>query len=234
MRGQLTRSVEKHDSGTLGSILQNLGCCPRIWSKTRWDQAPFPPHRACSRQHILLGHSSFAVTQNCPFPSLFCVLCSTIGIHPWNAPFVLPDLLAIGSAVGVSVSLITNSRGTQSSPLCWESVVCKMDIPSLSETQTSILKCNYPETLHELPGNSNQHDALICPVYTCTFSALIWLFHILTSLINWLQIFNDFFADKKPSNWVVLSEFRISMGAGKRQLSKYLPGMSFLFNYGIT
>lgn len=35
------------------------------------------------------------------------------------------------------------------------------------------LKCNYPETLHELPGNSNQHDALICPVYTCTFSALI-------------------------------------------------------------
>lgn len=100
----------------------------------------------------------------------FSVPSEHFGIHPFNALFLLPDLLAIRSAIRISAELIMNSRGTQSSPLCWESVLWKMDIPSLSETQTSILKCNYPETLHELPGNSNQHDALTCPIYTNTFS----------------------------------------------------------------
>lgn len=77
----------------------------------------------------------------------FSVPSEHFGIHPFNALFLLPDLLAIRSAIRISAELIMNSRGTQSSPLCWESVVWKMDIPSLSETQTSILKCNYPETL---------------------------------------------------------------------------------------
>lgn len=130
---------------------------------TKHHSHPLGASTSCWDTSALLWHNI------CPFSSLFCAQW-TFGIHPFNALFLLPDLLAIRSAIRISAELIMNSRGTQSSPLCWESVLWKMDIPSLSETQTSILKCNYPERLHELPGNSNQHDALTCPIYTSTFS----------------------------------------------------------------
>lgn len=176
-------SGEKHDFCDFSVLTEIINIAELVLPsrdliQTPLGSTPFPPLGAWDTPALLWHHI-------CPFLSLFCTQW-TIGIHPSNALFLLPDLLAIRSAIRISVELIINSRGTESSPLCWESVVWKMDIPSLSETQTSILKCNYPETLHELPGNSNQHDALTWPIHTSTFSVWIWLFHI------WLHWLTDF------------------------------------------